>query len=1034
MNFFITRPIFAAAIALMMILAGVIAMLMLPISQYPDLVPGQVQVSTQYIGASSDVVAKTVTTPLEEQLNGAEGMIYMSSNSTNNGDSIITMTFDVGYNQNFAQMEALTRSNQALSQLPPEVNQVGLTITKQSTNLVLSMNLKSPNGTLDGDFMQNYADIHLTDPLSRIEGVASINNFALRKYAMRIWLDTERLANMGMTAMDVEDALREQNNQVAAGKLGQPPVPAGQSFIFQLNVLGRLETPEQFEDIIIRANSDGTVVRLKDVARVELGGEDYTWSVDSNGEPTAILAIYQLANANSITISNEIKATMDELSKHFPDDLEWAVAYESAAYIKESTKEVVITLVEAILLVILVVYIFLQNFRSTLIPTIAIPVSLIGTFVFMQAFGFSINTLTLLGLVVAVALVVDDAIVVVENVNRHLDAAGDADVDMQEITEKAMAEVRGPIIATSLVLMAVFVPVAFIPGMTGMLYNQFALTIAIAVGLSTFNSLTLSPALAAILLRPERGEKNRFARGFNNAFDKLSSGSARLVEVLSKAWLLVLLAFIGLCFLTVMLFKLVPAAFVPDEDQGYFVIITKLPSGASLQRSQAVADQVSKIAMNTPGVNIVQSIPGYNFVDSIQDTSSVGSLIMLKSFDERQTPETHAFAIIKSIQAEVSKIPDAMIVVANAPSIPGLGATGGFNFEIQDLNSQGPKELAKVAKIIVTEANKRPELAGVYTTFDPEVPQRFLDIDREKVKTRGVSLSDVFSTLQINLGSLYVNQFNQFGRIYRVYLQAEQDARLHEDDISRLHVRNNTGEMIPLSAFVTIKSIVGPYNSPHYNQYASVQVNGGAAPGYSSGQANAAMEQVAKEHLPEGYGHEWTNMVYQQKKAGNMAPIVFAMSLIFVFLVLAAQYESWSMPLMILLAIPLGLLGAIAALALRDMSLDVYGQIGLVMLIGLVAKNSIFIVEFAKEQHDAGMGILESATEALRIRLRPILMTAVAFIVGLFPLVVASGAGANSRQSLGTAIVGGLALATVLIVFVPIFFVVIKRFTERKSA
>ncbi len=481
-----------------------------------------------------------------------------------------------------------------------------------------------------------------------------------------------------------------------------------------------------------------------------------------------------------------------------------------------------------------------------------------------------------------------------------------------------------------------------------------------------------------------------------------------------------------------MLFASVPAAFVPDEDLGYFAIITKLPAGSSLERTQAVADQISEIAMNTPGVNVVQSIPGNNFVDSIQDTSAATTLIMLKPFEERQTPETHAFAMIKSIQAQVSQIPDARIVVANVPSIPGLGAVGGFNFEIQDLNSLGPKALAVVAKNIIEQANKRPELAGVYTTFDPEVPQRFIDIDREKVKTRGVSLNDVFSTLQINLGSLYVNQFNKYGRVYRVYLQAEQETRLHEDDISRLQVRNNQGEMIPLSAFVTIESMVGPYNIPHYNQYAAVMINGGAAPGYSSGQANAAMEQVANDYLPEGYGYEWTNMVFQQKKAGNMAPIIFALSLVFVFLVLAAQYESWSMPFMILLAIPLGLLGAIGTLALRDMSLDVYGQIGLVMLIGLVAKNSIFIVEFAREQRNAGKSILESAKEALRIRLRPILMTAIAFIVGLMPLVLASGAGANARQSLGTSIVGGLALATVLIVFVPIFFVVIERFRERK--
>jgi HAE1 family hydrophobic/amphiphilic exporter-1 len=1033
MNFFIARPIFAAAIAIMMVIAGLISLFMLPIAQYPPLVPSQVQVSTQYIGASSDVVANTVTTPLEEQLNGAEGMIYMSSNSTNNGDSIISMTFGVGYDSSIAQMEALTRSNQALSQLPPEVNQVGLTITKQSTNLVLIVNLFSPKGTLDKAFLQNYADIHLNDPLARIPGVASITNFGLNKYAMRIWLDPERLANLGMTAMDVEAALKEQNNQVAAGKLGQPPVPSGQPFVYQLNVLGRLETPEQFADIIIRANSDGTVVQISDVGRVELGAEDYTWSTTMNGKSSAAMGIFQLANANSIQIAKAVNKTMDGLAKHFPEDMKWAINHDSTEFIKESTREVIITLIEAILLVILVVFIFLQNFRSTLIPTIAIPVSLIGTFIFMLGFGFSINTLTLLGLVVAIALVVDDAIVVVENVNRHLKMAGDKVVDMQKITEDAMAEVRGPIIATTIVLMAVFVPVSFIPGMTGQLYNQFSLTIAISVGISGFNSLTLSPALAAVFLRPDNAKKNRLEQGFNNAFDKLSNGYANMVETLSKVWWLVGLAFAGLCFLTIVLFGSIPTAFVPDEDQGYILVITKLPAGSSIERTEAVTKQISKIAMNTPGISNVQSIPGYNGIDAVQDTSSAVTYVMFKPYAERKTPETQLKALIKAIQTKVSNIPDAKIMVINAAPIPGLGSTGGFNFEIQDLNSQGEKVLAKVADNFITEANKRPELAGVYMTFDAEVPQRFLELDRVKIKTHGVNLNDVFSTLQINLGSLYVNQFNKYGRVYRVYLQAEQNFRLKEDDISRLRVRNNKGEMIPLSTFVTIKKIVGPYNITHYNEYASVQVNGGAAPGFSSGQANAAMEQLAIDHLPDGFGYEWTNMVYQQNKAGNMAPIVFAMSLIFVFLVLAAQYESWAMPFMILLAIPLGLLGAIGALILRDMNLDVYGQIGLVLLIGLVSKNSILIIQFAKDLHDSGTSIMESAKEAARIRLRPILMTAFAFIIGLMPLVIASGAGANSRQSLGTAVVGGLTLATILIIFVPIFYVVIERFRERKS-
>ncbi|MCG6868442.1 MAG: multidrug efflux RND transporter permease subunit [Gammaproteobacteria bacterium] len=1030
MNFFINRPVFAAAIALMMILAGLVSMFVLPIAQYPPLVPSQIQVSTQYIGASSDVVANTVTTPLEEQLNGAEGMVYMSSNSTNNGNSLITMTFEVGYDQSIAQMEALTRSNQALSQLPPEVNQVGLTIEKHSSNIVLIVNLTSPNGTFDQAFLQNYADIHITDRLARIDGVASINNFGLRKYAMRIWLDPDRLANMGMTAMDVENAVEEQNNQVAAGKLGAPPAPDGQAFAFQLNALGRLESVQQFEEIVIRANPDGTVVRIKDVGRVELGAEDYSWSTSLNNKPTAAIAVYQLANANSIRIAKAVREVMTDLAVHFPDDLEWSVHYDTTRFIEESTREVIITLVEAILLVMLVVFVFLQNFRSTLIPTIAIPVSLIGTFVFMLAFDFSINTLSLLGLVVAVALVVDDAIVVVENVNRHLEAGA---TDMKKITEQAMSEVRGPVIATTIVLMAVFVPVAFIPGMTGQLYNQFALTIAIAVGLSGFNSLTLSPALAAVLLRPETGEKNRFFRAFNTAFDRLSNGYANAVKTLSGVWVPVGIVFAGLCVLALVLFLSTPSAFVPDEDQGYVMVLTKLPSGAGIQRTEQVVNRINQIAMSSPGVADVISVPGYNLIDAVQDMSAAFSFVVFKPYAERKSPETQLEGIIGHIQSRVAGIPEAVILVANAPPIPGLGSTGGFNFEIQDLNSLGVDALAKVLQNFLVEARKRPELAKVYSTFDPDVPQRYLEVDRVKAKTRGVSLDNIFNTLQINLGSLYVNQYNQYGRVYRVYLQAEKDARFQDDDITRLMVRNNEGKMIPLSAFVSIRPITGAYNIPHYNEYSSAQVNGGAAPGYSSGQANAAMEELADTVLPEGFGYEWTNLVYQQKEAGNLAPVVFAMSLIFVFLVLAAQYESWSMPVMILLAIPLGLLGAIGFLVLRNMDLDVYGQIGLVMLIGLVAKNSILIVQFAKDLHEQGAGIVDAAMEAARIRLRPILMTAFAFILGLMPLVLASGAGANARRSLGTAVVGGLTLATVLILFVPIFYVVIERMRERKT-
>ena len=1033
MNFFVRRPIFAIAIALIVVLAGVVSLLLLPVSQYPPIAPPQIQVTASYLGASAKVVADTVTRPLEQQLNGAEGMIYMSSNSTNSGDSIINLTLEVGYDPSIAQMEVLTRSNQAISQLPADVNQAGLTISKQSSDFVMLVSLTSPAGSYDQVFLQNYADIHVVDRLARIPGVASVSIFGLRRYAMRIWLDAAKLGGLGLTGMDVKAAVLEQNQQVAAGKLGSAPAPADQGFQYQLNALGRLNNVEEFENIVIRANADGSTVRVRDVARVELGVEDYTGTTTLNGKAAGNIAISQLPDGNALIIAREVRAAMRQLQKHFPADLTWSIHHDRTRFIKASTRQVLITLMVTIALVVLVVYLFLQNLRSTLIPALAIPVSLLGTVAIMLAFGFSLNTLTLLGLVVAVALVVDDGIVLVENVSRHLEAGA---TNIHQATTDAMNEVRNPIIATTLVLIAVFVPFAFIPGITGRLYNQFALTIAFAVTLSGLSSLTLGPALCAMLLRPGRMSRDRrgFFGLFNRGFGALSKFYAGSVALLIRYWYLVTIVLLGLCALAWLLMDKVPSAFVAEEDQGFLIVSTQLPAGATAARTRAVARQIEEILANTTGVAQTIQVTGFDLLAGIEQPYAGFAIPVLTPWPERTTPETSIESIKARIQARVARIPGAKSLVFSGASVPGLGAVGGFDLEVQDLYGLGIDKLGAASLALIEAAGKRPEIANIHTTFDAAVPQRFVDIDRIKAKTRGVSLDDIFATLQINLGSLYVNQFNKFDRLYRVYLQADGSERASEEDLLRLQVRNDAGEMIPLSALVKIRPMTGPYNISHYNEYTSIRINGSTAPGYSTGQAIAAVEEVAAKVLPEEFGYQWTNLVYQQQKVGNIAPVVFAVSLIVVFMVLAALYESWSMPVMILLAVPLGLLGAVAALMARNMSLDVYGQIGLVMLIGLVAKNSILIVEFASNRRNQGAGLLEAAVEAAEIRLRPILMTALAFVVGLLPLVFATGAGAGARRSLGTVVVGGLSLATILIIVVPVAYYVIERAAGRPDS
>ncbi|MEM8953488.1 MAG: multidrug efflux RND transporter permease subunit [Verrucomicrobiota bacterium] len=1030
--FFVERPIFASVIAFVIVIAGACSIVTLPISNYPDVVPPAISVTTQYIGGSAQVVADTVTEPIEEVVNGVEGMTYISSNSTNNGDSAITVTFEIGYDQSVAQMNVLNATNQALPELPADVQKYGVAVDKDSDNLLICVNLLSPNGTYDGVFLGNYADIHVYDALMRLEGVASITNFGFRKYAIRIWLDPHKLQNLGLTALDVADAVEEQNMQLPAGSMGSAPATKEQAFVYQLSAQGRLTQVEQFEAIILRANEDGSLVTLGDVGRVELGAESYGSRTLADGKATGNLGVFQLAGANALDLRNAIVAEMDKLSEHFPEDLTYEIVYDTTRFVKESIREVVFTLCVAILLVFLVVYIFVQSWRATLIPAITIPVALVGSFAIMHAFGFSINMLSLLGLVLAVGLVVDDAIVVVENVQRRLEEGG---TNMKEIVMAAMAEVRGPIITTTLVLLSVFVPVAVMPGMTGRLYNQFALTVAFAVFLSAVNSLTLSPALCAILLKPkgdgeeEKKKKNVVFRAFNEGFEKLAVGYERSVRGLSKAWPLVLLFFVGLCVALVFMLIQRPKAFIPNEDQGYFMIAVELPDGATVNRTQEVVSQVVDEALKTKGIEHAISITGFNIIDSIDQENAGVIFPVLAPWSERKAKVLHVEELISTMGKKLASITDAEIIALNPPPIRGLSATGGFQGEVQDLNAQGSEQLASVAKAVMAKAEARPEIEDVTTTFQTGFPGRFLNIDRVKAKSMGVSISDIFDTLQINVGSYYVNAINKFGRVYWVYIQAEDEDRMTEEDISGLKVRNAAGEMIDLAAFIEFEPTMGPYNVTHYQLYPSVSLLGNPAEGYSSGQAVRAMEEVAGT-MPNGYAFAWTGLIFQQVKAGNLAPVLFALSLVLTFLVLSAQYESWMMPIMVLFAVPLGLLGGLTGLALRGMPLDVYGQIGLLVLIGLAAKNAILIVEFAKDRRAIGEGIIESARIAARIRLRPILMTAFALIFGVLPLVFAPGAGANARQSLGTTVVSGMILATLLIIMVPVFYVVIQRMRE----
>ncbi len=1029
-DFFTKRPVFASSVAVIMVLAGAISYFMLPVSQFPDITPPQVVVSAAYPGASAQVVADTVTTPLEQSINGVQGMTYMSSSSSNDGSSTITVTFDVGYPLSIAAVDVQNRVSQASSSLPAIVNQGGVTIKKQNPNFVLIVNLTSPDGSIDPVALSNYAFLQIVDPLKRLQGVGDVQIFGERRYSMRIWLDPDRLANLGITAVDVQQAVQEQNVQIAAGKIGQSPAPKGTPFEMQVNAVGRLSDPKEFGDIVVRADpASGSVVRLRDVARIELGALQYASTAYFGKDPTVVLAIYQMPGSNALELQQRVKEKMDELATRFPKGIDYAMHYDTTRFVSAAMHDVLVTLGEALILVVFVVFIFLQSWRTTIIPMIAIPVSLIATLAVMLSLGFSLNMLSLLGMVLAIGLVVDDAIVVVENVERQLEAG----LAPMAATTAAMKEVTGPIIATTAVLMAVFIPVAFIPGVSGRLYNQFALTVAISVGISAFNSLTLTPALSAVFLRHNGESTFKPFRLFNAGFHWLSHQYGRMVHGLIRFRWAMLTLFVVTLGATYLISTQVPSTFLPVEDQGYFFVVIQLPDGASLERTDAVAKKVREVLQSTPGVDIVGSISGLNFLTSAAQSNSAVEFAILKPWDERP-PSQSASNLVGQVRPKLLGIPEAFVLSFDPPSIPGLGTTGGFEFQLEDLNGRGAVALNDVAQALIADARKQPELnpQQLFTAFSTSTPQFNYDLNRNKAKLLGLNLPDVFSTLQIYLGSLYVNDFNLFGRTFRVTMQADKGARASATDLSRLYVRNVSGGMVPLSTLGTLKPIVGPETVPHYNNYTSAKINGGPAPGYSSGQAVAAMERAAANVLPRDFGYEWTGITYQELKAGSIATIVFALAIVFVFLILAAQYESWSMPFMVLLAVPLALFGALLALWVGNKQIDVYSQIGFVMLIGLSAKNAILIVEFARRRREEGLSIGEAAIEASRLRLRPILMTAFAFILGVVPLMIASGAGAASRQSIGTTVFGGMLAATILtLVFVPVFYVVIERMRDR---
>lgn len=1030
-EFFIKRPIFAGVLSILMVLVGLLSLLALPVAQFPEIVPPQIQVTTQFLGAYSQVVADTVTTPLEKAINGINGVSYINSSSSNLGYSLINVNFRHGTNLNAASSDVFANISNTTAKLPTFVNQVGITVKKVSKNMVLVVNLIDKYHNYDSKFLGNYGEINIVPVLKRIYGVGDVQNYGLLQYAIRIWLDPKKMAILKLSPEEVINAIKDQNQQAALGIFSQPPTRSRIEMQLQMITEPQLKDPKKYEEIVVKVMNDGKMVRVKDIGTVEMGAQSYDSATLFDDSPTAAIGVYQYPTGNAVDIAKQVHLEMQKLKKYFPPGVDYKIAYDTTLFVKEAIKEVSITLLEAMFLVFLVVYVFLQNFRTTLIPCIAIPVSLIGTFTFFKLFGFSINTLSLLGLVLAIGLVVDDAIVVVENVERKLEEGIE---DIKEATRLATEEVKSPIIATTLILLAVFVPVAFIPGISGLLYHQFALAIAFSVLLSGINSLTLSPALCGILLKHKQGTTSfGFLSVFEKYFLKFTNQYQRFLEHIFKYKYQVLISFGGLFVLMILSVVNIPKSFLPDEDQGYLILIYQKKDGYNIYSLEKINQQLAPIIKHTEGIKHSVSIMGLNVIDQIIQPNDGVIFLVLDSWHERQKKGLTAAVIAKNLQSQIYQYPNLKALVMPPPSIPGLSTVGGFQFVIEDRGFSGLERLNQVVHHFLTESKHIPEIGYMMSNLSMDTPAIYLDLDRQKAKALKINISQVYQTLQTYFGAYYVNNFTQFGQIFRVMVQADSKDRLNQEQLSQIYVKNAEGKMIPLSSIVTVEYKSTAYNIPHYNLYTSAFISGAAAKGVSSGQVIRAVENLGQKILPKDMVIEWIGVTDAQIKAGNIAAFVFALCLIFVFLFLAALYESWSMPFMILLVVPLAILGAVLGLWMRKMPLDVYGQIGLILLIGLAAKNAILIVEFAKQQQAKGKNMIEAVKIAALLRLRPILMTSFAFIFGVIPLVFAEGAGSFSRQSLGTTVMFGMLLATFLtLVMIPIFYVVIESWREKK--